>query len=91
MSHGPECGCDVWGWYDPVTNRPTSISSTLSKESAERTLQGWLERDARGGRPDLHHMISRVVVMRLDDMPVQFGEGPPLTPEQLGPYWKDRT
>ncbi len=38
---------------DKVTRKPVSIASFLSRESAQQTLDSWLRRQARGGRPDV--------------------------------------
>jgi hypothetical protein len=57
---------ELWTWVDSRTGQCVSLSSTATREQAERQLEGWLARDARGKRPDLHELMPFVVVARLD-------------------------
>jgi len=56
---------ELWTWMDSRTGQRVSMSSTATREQAERQLEGWLARDARGKRPDLHEMMPFIVVTRL--------------------------
>jgi hypothetical protein len=51
-----------WGWVDSRTGRRASVTSVPTRAMAERVLAGWIERDRRGGRPDLHDVIPHLVV-----------------------------
>lgn len=56
---------ESWGWRDKRTGEPVSMSSTFTQEQAERELEGWRERDRKGGRPDLHELMPYVEVYRI--------------------------
>lgn len=56
---------ELWTWADSRTGERVSLSSTYTREQAERELDEWRARDARGGRPDLHELLPYVVVIRL--------------------------
>lgn len=56
---------EVWAWRDSRSGARVSVSSTMTREQAERELEGWMERDARGGRPDLHKLMPFVEVYRV--------------------------
>ena len=56
---------EQWGWVDSRTGKPVSITSTYSQEAADRQLDAWLRRDAKGGRPDLHEVMPHVRVIRI--------------------------
>ena len=48
---------EVWRIVDSRTDRPVSILSWPTKELADRTIAGWVERDKRGKRPDVSESI----------------------------------
>ncbi len=52
----------AWTWVDDRTRTRVSITSTSTREQAERQLQAWQKRDAKGGRPDLHEVMPYIVV-----------------------------
>lgn len=56
---------EIWAWRDSRTGARVSISSTMTKEQAERELEDWRRRDARGGRPDLHESMPFIEVYRV--------------------------
>ena len=56
---------ETWGWRDKRTGKRVSQSATFTREQAERELEGWLARDRRGGRPDLHDTMPYVEVYRI--------------------------
>ena len=56
---------EFWGWVDTRTGKRVSVTSTLTREQAERALAGWHERDRLGGRPDLHELMPFVEVAKL--------------------------
>lgn len=58
---------ELWGWVDGRTGRRVSITSAPTREQAEAQLAAWLERDRRGGRPDLRDVMPYVIVVRLND------------------------
>lgn len=57
---------ELWTWADSRTGQRVSMTSTFTREQAERTLEAWRRRDARGGRPDLHEIMPFVEVARLE-------------------------
>lgn len=60
----------LWGWRDTRTGERVSVTSTYSKEQAERVLARWKERDRQGGRPDLHEIWPFIEVYPLNpDVP----------------------
>lgn len=56
---------EVWGWRDARTGQRVSVSSTFSREGAERQLDEWRARDRRGKRPDLHELMPHLEVYRI--------------------------
>jgi hypothetical protein len=49
---------ETWVAVDNRTGRRVGMSSIgFTLEQAERTIEGWRERDRRGGRPDLHVLL----------------------------------
>jgi hypothetical protein len=46
-----------WNVVDSRTDRLASAASWLSEDAVLRTIEGWKERDAKGGRPDVHDLI----------------------------------
>lgn len=55
---------ELWHVADSRTGRRASIASYSSREQAERAIASWLERDAKGGRPDLHETIPFLVAVQ---------------------------
>lgn len=53
----------TWHLEDSRTHRRVSIMSYPSKESADRQIQGYRDRDAKGGRPDIHDLIPYIVAV----------------------------
>lgn len=63
---------EVWRIIDQRTGRPATKACFLSKEGAERTIQGWKDRRARGGRPDITaEMLSNFVPAPADAAEVE--------------------
>lgn len=60
-------GWERWGLRDTRTMQRMGMSVVRTREQAERELAGYLARDARGGRPDLHEYWPHVEVYRLHD------------------------
>lgn len=56
---------EIWGWRDRRTGQRVSRQSTYARDSAQRQLDSWIERDRRGGRPDLHELLPHVEVYRI--------------------------
>ena len=56
---------EIWGWRDARTGRRVSITSTRTREQAERQLEEWHARDRRGKRPDLHDLMPYIEVYRI--------------------------
>lgn len=56
---------EIWGWRDRRTGQRVSVSSTFTREQAERELEGWWARDRRGKRPDLHDVMPHIEVFRI--------------------------
>jgi uncharacterized damage-inducible protein DinB len=56
---------EAWGWRDRRTGRRVSTSSTYTREQAERELEAWRRRDAKGGRPDLREILPHVEVYQI--------------------------
>jgi len=54
-------GAPVWTVADSRTGRPVTITSYPSHASAERQIERWRQRDAKGGRPDLHDTLPYLV------------------------------
>jgi len=46
-----------WELYDRRSDVTVGIAVYPSRESAERAIRQFTERDARGGRPDIHELI----------------------------------
>lgn len=53
---------DVWEIYDTRTGRQAQESVYLDPDRAEAALAHYRDRDARGGRPDLHDTIPHLAV-----------------------------
>lgn len=53
-----------WELYDTRTEQRMSIATYPSREYAEGVAQRYRERDARGGRPDLHEAIPFMAVRK---------------------------
>ena len=54
-----------WCIIDSRTMRRASMGTYLTQESAERQIRQWTDRDAAGGRPDIHDVIPYLVVRDL--------------------------
>ena len=57
----------AWTWVDSRTRKRVSITSTMTREQAERQLAHWRERHAKGGRPDLHEAMPYIVVTQVPE------------------------
>lgn len=58
---------ESWTWVDSRTRKRVSITSTMTREQAELQLAHWQERDAKGGRPDLHEAMPFIVVAQVPE------------------------
>jgi hypothetical protein len=60
---------EAWRIVDSRTDRPVSICSYNTREQAEREIEFYRDRDARGGRPDCHEFIPYLAtrLRRQDD------------------------
>lgn len=58
---------ESWTWVDSRTRKRVSITSTMTREQAEQQLAAWQERDAKGGRPDLHDKMPYIVVAQVPE------------------------
>lgn len=76
-----------WCWFDTATQRRVSITSAPTKELAEAVLRGWLARDAKGGRPDIHDIWPTVEVRLCSEVP-EIGDPRP-QPSDGPEYWSD--
>ena len=53
-------------WHIEDSREPgkrAGIASYPSREFAERMIEGWRERDRRGGRPDIHELMPYLVAV----------------------------
>lgn len=54
----------AWHIEDGRTpGKRAGVASYPSRESAERTIEGWRERDRRGGRQDIHELMPYLVAV----------------------------
>ena len=51
-----------WVLWNERDDRPAAVETFPTLEQAMLVLSGYIERDARGGRPDLHDIIPHIVV-----------------------------
>jgi hypothetical protein len=54
----------LWTIVDSRTGQPVTISSYPSQASAERQIAAWRQRDARGGRPDIHESMPYLMAQQ---------------------------
>ena len=57
----------TWKIVDNRTGRRAGIACYLTREQAERQIQTWRDRDARGGRPDIHDLIPFLAPAQEDE------------------------
>jgi hypothetical protein len=53
-----------WKVTDSRTGSALGMSSYPTKESCEKAIEGFIARDKRGGRPDIHEIIPFMVAVR---------------------------
>lgn len=60
-------GLGPWGIVDTRTGRRVSVVTFFTREHAEATIQHWRERDAKGGRPDVHDLMPYLAPSRVGE------------------------
>jgi hypothetical protein len=51
----------MWTIVDSRTGNQATVCGYFDEDQARRQIQEWVERDARGGRPDVHDLIPHLV------------------------------
>ena len=56
-----------WKIADSRNGRHLGVAWYWSKENAEAQIAGFVARDGKGGRPDIHHLIPFMVAVLVTD------------------------
>ena len=56
-----------WKIADSRNGRHLGVAWYGSKENAEKQIAGFVARDGKGGRPDIHHLIPFMVAVLVTD------------------------
>ena len=55
----------MWGIYDKRNGQRVGVVTFLSKEGAESQIEEWRERDHKGKRPDVSHLMPHLEARRV--------------------------
>lgn len=55
---------ETWVVVDERTDKEVSVTCYFTEAQAQRQIDAWTARDARGGRPDCHYRIGHMVPKR---------------------------
>ena len=56
-----------WVIADSRTNKPLGVASYGTKAFAEMQIAGFVARDGKGGRPDIHHLIPFMIALQIEE------------------------
>ena len=59
---------EEWVIADSRTGKHLGVACYGSKENAEKQIAGFVARDGKGGRPDIHHLIPFMVAVLVPNL-----------------------